>query len=162
MDENKEKKRQNTVGLISTLSILVLFAIMALVLINVGVRVYKNVVLANNDNFELRTSLSFLATRVRQSDVSGMVDVKEFNGSNALVLSEDFDGDFFDTVIFFEDGKVYELSMLRGYEVDPDAAFEIMELGNLKIDKPDDNTIHFTAENNGGDSEELNVTLRSR
>ncbi len=146
--------------MISTLSILVLFAIMSLVLINVGVRVYKNVVLANNSNFELRTSLSFLATRVRQGDSAGLVDVRDFAGKDALYLSEDFDGDFYDTIIYHEDGKVYELSMMRGHEVDSDAAFEIMEIDELTISKSGD-VITLTARNAGGETEVLNITLRS-
>lgn len=159
MEENRGKRRQNTMGIAATLCVFALFAVLSLVLINVGVRVYKNVVLANNANFELRTSLSFLATRVRQSDEAGMVDVKEIDGRTALVLSEEMDGDIYDTLIYFQEGAVYELLTVRGFEADYEGAFQILEVDDLKIEKLSDSMICFTATNYSGVSEKLCVSL---
>ena len=58
MRREEQGKKAFMAGLISMVFLLGIFAVASLFLINIGVQVYKNVVIANNDNFELRTSLS--------------------------------------------------------------------------------------------------------
>ena len=99
LDDKKVASRSKLVNAAGTIVLIALFAISALVLLAAGMQVYKNVVLASNENFELRTSLSYVATRVRQFDASGSVDVAQYDGMDVLVLSEEFDGDIYNTLI---------------------------------------------------------------
>ena len=67
----RQEKKTWMVSLISMILILGFFAISCLFLMNVGVQVYRRIVTANNDNFQLRTSLSYTATKGRQADKNG-------------------------------------------------------------------------------------------
>ena len=108
MRREEQGKKAFMVGLISMVFLLGIFAVASLFLINIGVQVYKNVVIANNDNFELRTSLSYLATRVRQADQTGMVEIREEDGIKILVLGEENEDGEFETCLYFWDGFLYE------------------------------------------------------
>lgn len=162
MDRINGKKQGNIAGTLGTLIVIAVFSVLSLVLVNVGVRVYSNVVVANNNNFELRTSLLYIATKVRQCDQAGMVDVREIDGNNALVLTEELDGDTYETLIYYMDGAVYELTKLAGTEADLRTGFETIEIDGFTIEAPEAGLLRLTATNAAGTSEQLLLSLRSR
>ena len=161
LDEKKVASRSKLVNAAGTVVLIALFAISALVLLGAGMQVYKNVVLAANENFELRTSLSYVATKIRQYDASGYVDVVNRNGMDTLVLSEEFDGDIYNTLIYYKNGYLCELTEIEGYEPDYDFGFETMEIDDFSVKKDGDN-ISLSAANASGDRETLTIALRSR
>ena len=160
LDDKKVASRSKLVNAAGTIVLIALFAISALVLLAAGMQVYKNVVLASNENFELRTSLSYVATRVRQFDASGSVDVAQYDGMDVLVLSEEFDGDIYNTLIYYKNGYLCELAQAAGYEPDFEFGFETVEIDDFSISKQD-GCILLSAANASGDRESLKLTLRS-
>ena len=160
LEDKKVASRSKLVNAAGTIVLIALFAISALVLLAAGMQVYKNVVLASNENFELRTSLSYVATRVRQFDAAGNVDVREYDGMDVLVLSEEFDGDIYNTLIYYKNGYLCELTQAEGYEPDFDFGFETVEIDDFTIAK-EGGCIVLSAENASGDKETLCLTLRS-
>ncbi len=138
-----------------------IFAVASLFLINIGVQVYKNVVIANNDNFELRTSLSYLATRVRQADQTGMVEIREEDGLKILVLGEENEDGEFETCLYFWDGFLYEHFMEKGGYFEPGYGMETFEVESLIMEQKASGQLYFRATGGGGDTEELYMTLRA-
>ena len=161
-DDKKVSSRSAFVSAGSTIIIIAFFAIAALVLLSAGTKEYESIVLAANENFELRTSLSYVATKIRQYDTSGSVSVENINGTDVLVLREELEGDVYDTMIYYMDGSVCELMQAEGYG-DPDLAFGFasMEIDSFEL-RQDGNAITVTAGNARGDTESLTVYLRSR
>lgn len=159
MDEKKQKSW--IVTFIITIFILGMFAIGALFLVNIGMQVYKNVVVANNDNFRLRTSLSYIATKVRQNETEGMISVEEEDGIQMLVLGEVLDGERYNTCIYFLDGALRELIQKDGYPVDLKYGFETVEIDKFNIEELPEGGIQLTAENNAGDQEQLTLYPRT-
>ena len=160
LDDKKVSSRSRLVNAAGTVVLIALFAISALVLLSAGMQVYKNVVLASNENFELRTSLSYVATKIRQYDVSGCVDVRNYGGINTLVLSEEYEGDIYNTLIYFKNGYLCELTQIEGYEPDFEFGFETMEIDEFGIEKKG-SSINLSAANASGEKESLTVALRS-
>ncbi len=160
LDERKVASRSRIVNAAGTIVLIALFAISALVLLAAGMQVYKNVVLAANENFELRTSLSYVATRVRQFDTADSVNVVNYDGMDTLVLSEEFDGDIYNTLIYYKNGYLCELTQVDGYEPDFDFGFETIEIDDFSI-KKEGNFIVLSATNASGDTETLKIGLRS-
>ncbi len=160
LDERKVASRSRIVNAAGTIVLIALFAISALVLLAAGMQVYKNVVLAANENFELRTSLSYVATRVRQFDTADSVNVVNYDGMDTLVLSEEFDGDIYNTLIYYKNGYLCELTQADGYEPDFDFGFETIEIDDFSI-KKEGNFIVLSATNASGDTETLKIGLRS-
>ena len=161
LDEKKVESRSNLVNAGSTIVIVALFAIAALVLLSAGMQVYQKVMLASNENFELRTSLSYVATKIRQYDASGMIDVKNIDGTDVLVLSEEYDGEMYDTMIYFMDGALCELMQAKEFEPELDFGFQTLEIDSFDIAR-NGNKITLTAGNASGDVESLTIRLRSR
>lgn len=160
LDEKRLRSRSTMVNTGSTLVIIALFAVAALVLMAAGLQVYKNVVLAANENFELRTSLSYVATKVRQADRTGMVSVRDVDGTQVLALGEYIDDEYYETLIYFADGALYELLQPGDWEPELDFGFESMEIDSFSFSQ-EGNVITLTSGNAGGETESLSVVLRS-
>lgn len=154
-------KRRNTwiANYACMLALLCTFIIGSLVLMNVGVHVYKNIVENNAQNFRLRASLSYVATKVRQYDMADTISVREEDGVPMLVFQEELEGSKYLTRIYCYDGNMMELFQEEGLEHDLKDGFEIMELDNLQIQKQG-NQILLTAMDDG-EKESLTLSLRS-
>ena len=161
MRREEQGKKAFMAGLISMVFLLGIFAVASLFLINIGVQVYKNVVIANNDNFELRTSLSYLAPRVRQADQTGMVEIREEDGIKILVLGEENEDGEFETCLYFWDGFLYEHFMEKGGYFEPGYGMETFEVESLIMEQKASGQLYFRATGGGGDTEELYMTLRA-
>ena len=149
----------NFISIIVTLGI---FGISCLLLANIGIRVYKNVVLANDNNFELRTSLSYVATKIRQTDTVGYPKMEQKDGVDLLILGEEIEGNMFETLIFHKDGSLYEIYQEAGAEYELDYGQETMEIENFSIQLTSTGLVTLTAMNHAGDQESLTVSLRTR
>lgn len=154
-------KRRNTwiASYASILALLCIFIIGSLVLMNVGIHVYKNIVENNVENFRLRASLSYVATKVRQYDTEDGILVQEEDGVPMLVFQEQLEGATYLTRIYCYDGNMMELFQEEGLEHDLKDGFEIMELEDLQIEQRE-NQILLTAMD-GGEKESLTLSLRS-
>ena len=157
MRREEQGKKAFMAGLISMVFLLGIFAVASLFLINIGVQVYKNVVIANNDNFELRTSLSYLATRVRQADQTGMVEIREEDGIKILVLGEENEDGEFETCLYFWDGFLYEHFMEKGGYFEPGYGMETFEVESLIMEQKASGQLYFRATGGGVDSEVLKI-----
>lgn len=155
-------RRGWTMHIISMVLILGIFIITSLFLANVGIETYKNIVLANNDNFQLRTSLSYVATKVRQSDTRNRTYVEEVDGANVLVLGEVVDGASYETLIYYKDGYLCELYREEGMEYDLGYGVEMFEIDDFSIEETEDGMIHVMAQNKMKDIQELTLSLRTR
>lgn len=160
IDEKRVRSRSTLVNAGSTIVLVAMFAIAALVLLSAGMQVYQKVVLASNENFELRTSLSFVATKVRQNDLADMIDVQKIDGTDVLVIREEYEGTFYDTLIYFRNGSLMELMQEEGLEPELDYGFETLEIDSFGISRQG-NAITITAGNASGETESLTVHLRS-
>lgn len=159
LDNGRAESRSGLVNAASTLIIVALFAIAALVLVSAGMQVYNNVVLAANENFELRTSLSYVATKINQYDAAGAVDIVECDGVKALTLLEDIEGDPFVTVIYHKNGALYEFTQYAGEELQMDSGFKVVEIDSFDMTK-NGSAITLKSGNAAGDIETLTTYLK--
>ncbi|MBQ9120147.1 MAG: DUF4860 domain-containing protein [Lachnospiraceae bacterium] len=161
--EQGEKQERSTwlVSLVSILFIIGIFAVASLFLINIGVQVYRNVVTANDENFDLRTSLSYIATRVRQNDRENAVYLKEHEGVQVLVLEEELDGAWYQTLIYHYDGYVREHFMEKDGYFELSFGIETFEIAEFCMEETADGMLCVTASNRAGASESLSLGLRS-
>lgn len=163
MDRNKNKSF--FVNFLCIIGILGAFAIASLVLANVGVRVYKNIVVENANNFKLRTSLSYVATKVRQADAEGKVYLDNREGIDLLVMEEELEEGTYERLIYFDHGKLYEVFHDKGGEFylgDGAYGYEIMEIEDFRMQAMGDSGLKFTAVNGSGEEESLVLYLRTR
>lgn len=157
-----KSKQNGLIHFLSIVTILGIFLITSLILTNAGMASYKNIVLANNNNFELRTSLSYIATKVRQTDSIGSVNILDLDGQTVLMLKEEINGEGYETCIYHYNGYIYELFQSEGMEYDFTSGIRLMELYELHMEETKNGMIQLTALNKAGDVEQLQLSLRSR
>lgn len=155
------EERSWIVNLISTVVILGVFAISALLLLNVGVRVYKNITLSNAENFKLRTSLSYVATKVRQSDETGLIRYTEKEGVGVLSLLEKLEDGNYETLIYYYDGSLRELYQEEGAQLSLDIGTPIVEAASFRMDVSEEGSITMEVENGNGGRETLRINVRT-
>ena len=157
----KNSKKSWWIGFIGTIVILGAFAIAALVLANVGIRVYQNVVIANNENFELRTSLNYVATEVRQKDNLCALRIEEIDGIPMLIMPyNSSNGNRNETLIYHYDGYLREYIRLAGMDFDPELGMEMIEISDFKMELTG-KILTLTAKNKKGETDSLKLSVRT-
>lgn len=154
------KREKGLVHTVCVLAVICMFGISAMMLGSVGASVYKNIAERNLDSFELRTSLSYVKTKINQYDEVGKIAVEERDGIKMLILSEEVEGEIYDTSVYFNKGKLYEITGERGMKFKPDDGFAILSVDSFEITEKD-GLVKLVTTNKDGESETLYVKLRN-
>ena len=138
------------------------FAVLAILLTLMGARAYRSISEQMEENNALRSSLSYVANKVRAGDEAGGVRIEERGGIRVLCLSETVDGDTYETLLYFADGWLREYAAVAGYadEIEPDSGEKIVELYDFSM-QMEGNRLTLTAAATERDSVSLNLTVRS-
>ncbi len=137
------------------------FALCGMALIAVGVLEYKNIAMSARDTYTCRTSLSYVATKVRQCDSEGSVTIKEVSGTPMLLLYEEEDGAEYETAVYWYDGA------LREYYHDKDEAFslqngfEVVPVEGFDIKMAEPGLLYLKAYDSDGMSDSMYICIHS-
>ena len=153
------KREKGLVHTVCVLAVICMFGISAMMLGSVGASVYKNIAERNLNSFELRTSLSYVKTKINQYDEAGRIAVEERDGVKMLILSEEVQGEIFDTAVYFNKGKLYEITGARGMKFKPDDGFAILNVDSFDISE--NNGLIKLVTTDDGETETLYVKLRN-
>ncbi len=139
-----------------------IFAVLAVLLTLMGAKAYRSISRQMDENNALRSSLSYVANKVRAGDTAGGVSLEERGGMQVLCLSETVDGDTYETLLYFADGWLREYAAVAGYadEIQPDSGEKIVELYDFSM-QMEENLLTLTAAAEEGDSVSLKLTIRS-
>ena len=154
------KREKGLVHTVCVLAVICMFGISAMMLGSVGASVYKNIAERNLDSFELRTSLSYVKTKINQYDEVGKIAIEERDGIKMLILSEEVEGEIYDASVYFNKGKLYEITGERGMKFKPDDGFAILSVDSFEITEKD-GLVKLVTTNKDGESETLYVKLRN-
>jgi hypothetical protein len=142
-----------------TITLLGVFAMTALLVAVMGAQVYSHAADKLQANFDTRTSLVYIAEKVRQCP-GERIEVERMGGSTALVLTEQYDGVDYESWIYAHDGKMYELLIKKGDPMSPGDGQRIMDLESLDIEK-DGDLLTVTIVNAGGNEDSLTLSRRT-
>ena len=95
-----------------TLLVLIIFCVFAasvLMVLMLGASIYKNTTEIIQEEYDARTSLSYIWSRIKNSDETGRIGIEEFCGLTALCLEEVYNTYVFRTLIYEHEGWIYEL-----------------------------------------------------
>lgn len=153
------KREKGLVHTVCVLAVICMFGISAMMLGSVGASVYKNIAERNLNSFELRTSLSYVKTKINQYDEVGRIAIEERDGITMLILSEEVQGEIFDTAVYFNKGKLYEITGAKGMKFKPDDGFTILNVDSFEISE--ENGLIKLVTTDDGEIETLYVKLRN-
>ena len=118
------------------LLILLLFGVFAVSILAVllsGAGVYRRLAERDDHSYERRTAVQYVATRVRQADQAGGVSVRTFEGCPALILSEEIEGETYETRIYHYDGYIRELFASEEGEFLPEDGEKVLPAGSFLV-----------------------------
>lgn len=110
-----------------------LFAVCILSVILTGAGVYRKLTERDQVTYEKRTAVQYLTTKVRQADTAGWISAEEFEGLEALVISEDIGGTVYKTWIYCYDGYIRELFAAADSQMTLDTGEKVMEARGLQV-----------------------------
>lgn len=105
----KTSKENRTFDTTLILILLSLFAVMVLLTVIFSANAYKSIQENTDLSFNQISPLSYIASKVRQSDAYGAVKIKEKEGTNALVIKSYIDNEVYETWIYNYNGYIYEI-----------------------------------------------------
>jgi len=137
--------RGQRIDTVFVLIIFVVFAISVLLVLMFSANIYQNMTEISREEQDERTVLSYIRTKVRNNDKSGMIYVGEFQGLPALCYDEVFGDVSFRTVVYHYDGWVLELFSEVGLDFHPRDGVPIMELNDLRFEQLDKGLIKVSS-----------------
>lgn len=138
MRHNQEEPNKHIVDVLFVLALFGVFAASALMLVTIGANVYKQNVANMNRNFSSRTAYSYITEKLRQNDTSNSISVGQLQDTDALVLSQELDGEEYATYLYYYDGYLKELYIRKdsfsGSDL-LDAGQDIMKLSSFSVEE---------------------------
>lgn len=155
------EKRKHTIDLLFVITLFAVFAISLIMLTGTGAGVYENIVSKMSVNYNSRTSFSYIYNKVHSSDMSGNVSVGDYQGAQALIISEEIDNISYCTYLYEYDGKLKELFTRYGQEFELKYGTDILDIDAFEIESVTDSLLKCEITPCDGDKETLFIHLRS-
>ncbi len=107
----KKKVQQNrqTMNLLFTMLLFLVFVLSALFTVLIGGKVYENINSRIEENYSGQVVLNYVANKVRQNDKADSIAVRTIEDTAVLELTQEINGVSYVTWIYYMDGAVREL-----------------------------------------------------
>ncbi|MCL2386597.1 MAG: DUF4860 domain-containing protein [Defluviitaleaceae bacterium] len=128
---------KNRIDTVFVLTIFAVFAASVLLVIMLSGSTFANITEISQAGQHERILLSYIRTKIRNTDNAGAVSVGYFNGISALFLEENLNNRDFVTVIYLYDGLVRELFHEQGNELSPEEGVAIISTDSLIFEAVD-------------------------
>ncbi|HBU11847.1 MAG TPA: DUF4860 domain-containing protein [Clostridiales bacterium] len=140
-----KRRDQHIIDVVFVLSLFCVFAVLALFVVVLGANAYKGISGAMTENYNVRSSLTYLTEKIRQGDAYGDILISELAGGDALVLTQEIEEETYETWIYLYEGKLTEMFIRQGTEFVPEFGQAIMDLSGFKIAALDGRLFRVTA-----------------
>ncbi len=156
------QKKNHMIDSVFVICLMLLFVLSALSVIAIGASIYKKNVALMADNNSHRIAAAYVTEKVRQADEKGGISVKEVFGENVLVMSEESDGDVYNTYIYDYQGHLCELYAREDLgNIYPQSGQKILEVSSFDIQPVSDNIFQVKIVLTDGSQDNLYITKRS-
>ncbi len=150
------KARKHVFDLLFSLALFFVFAATSLLVVMIGANVYRGTVNTMERTFASRTSLSYIAEKLRQNDNEGAAEVGDIAGLPALVITQQHSGVTLQTYIYYYNGYLTELLATENTPLQPELGQAVLALGGFYIEE--DNNL-FTVTTVGEDGSEHSLCI---
>lgn len=130
----KKELQDRKMDTVSVIAVFCLFAVSLLLLLMLGGNAYKGIDKKSRDRHDKRVCLSYISTKVKNSDGAGKVYLNRFYGLPALYLEEEYDKITYQTIIYFYSGRVRELFSEAGLDLSPESGTPVFEAESLDFE----------------------------
>lgn len=156
-----QSENHHMIDLLFTLALFCVFAASALFVVIIGADVYKSTVQQMEDNYSVRTSLSYVTEKIRQNDAGGGALVGELDGIPALILTQELESGTLTTYIYEYEGYLTELFISPGVTARAKDGQPILEVASFEIECVSSSLFHFTTTDTLGNTTDVYVSRKS-
>ncbi len=132
----KEKRRQ-AIPTLAAFLLLGIFAVSVLGVLLAGAGVYSRLTRRDDCAYNSRTGLQYVASKVRQAPAPHAVQVTDFDGMDALTVTEQVDAEVYVTRVYCHDGWLMELFCAAGADFAPEDGERLLRAQSLELEQRD-------------------------
>lgn len=158
MTGSRNRNDGQTMSVLFTMLLFLVFIMCALFTVLAGSRVYENISSRMDQTYTGSVALQYVANKVRQGDTKGAVTVKTIENQPVLEIRETIEGGDYVTWIYYYDGSIRELFTYEDSGLGLQDGLEILECDGLELEQ-DGQLLHITTLGTGGAG--LTLSLRS-
>lgn len=147
-----------TVSLISFI-LFAVYTICCILLVTVGIMVYRNIGSQSASGDNMRLSLGYVANKLRSNDIANSVSIEKRDGTDMLVLKYEGEDDC-ETLVYWYDGYLYEMFKFTDNEIEPQYGTKLCALDRFDM-ALDGSRISFRANDAYGHEMEMSYALMS-
>ncbi len=151
----------HTVDALFVITLFLVFAVSVVMLTGTGARVYRNIVNSMTENYNSRTSFTYVINKIHQNDTEKAVALGEYDGLDAVLISEEVNNVNYCTYLYFYDGYMREIFTRYGSEFDPGLGTPLFALKDFDAVSVTDSLYRFDLTVPNGAKESLFVHLNS-
>lgn len=152
------KSNGQTMNVLFTMLLFMVFVLCALYTVLIGGKVYENIRGRTEQNYIGSMALSYIANKVRQGDAAGAVDVREIDSVPVLELKQEINGESYVIWIYHYEGYIRELFTDIQSGLGLSDGLEIIACDGLNLEK---NGRLLKVETSGENGESLLLSVRS-
>ena len=141
-------RKNHMIDFLFPVALFFVFAVSALTVILLATNIYRSATEHSSLNYTAGTSLSYISEKIHQSDENGSVSLGTFDGLDALILEQEYDGASYFTYIYTDEHELKELFVKEGVK-------------SFEMEAVSDHTFRFTCTDDAGQNAASVVTARS-
>lgn len=157
-----QTKRRHMIDFIFPIALFFVFALSTITVLLLAARIYQSTTENSALNYTAGTSLSYISEKIHQNDVAGGVTIDSLDGTPALVMEQEIEGDPYYTYIYALDHQLMELFVKGDTNVDLSSGTRILEIRDFTMEETEDGIFSFTCTDKNGQKSTVNVSLKSR
>ena len=96
--------------------------------------IYRSATEHSSLNYTAGTSLSYISEKIHQSDENGSVSLGTFDGLDALILEQEYDGASYFTYIYTDEHELKELFVKEGVQADASRGRQILQVKSFEME----------------------------
>ena len=160
---SQTRTRRHITDVLFTLTLFAVFAAASLIVVFIGAEVYTATIERSDTSFELNSTLSFVATKIRQHDSVGAVRIDYVEGVAALVMQQVIGESVFETWVYHHEGTLREIFTREGNTsaVWLGAGQALVQVASFGFHMPKEGLVEITATSTNGTFARSLVSLNS-
>lgn len=149
------------IDFVFVLALITLFAATSLSLVFIGAKQYRNVTNQMNENFDKRTTSSYLAEKIHQNDQLDCITITKIDSVTALCISETAENTTLTTYIYCYDGYLRELVVTDTSVFSLDSGEKLLAMKDFTAVIYNDSLIRIDTTLSDGTTQIFYYTIRS-
>ncbi|MEF9916509.1 MAG: DUF4860 domain-containing protein [Lachnospiraceae bacterium] len=154
-------KKNHIVDLLFAIALFFVFSTSSVVVVLISSNAYISISKQTEENYSARTSLSYVAQKIRQNDINGGISLGEIQNTDALIMKQTYNQNNYTTYIYEYSGALRELFIKDGVEITLDEGKIVMEVQSFSMEMLNPHLFSFSTVDKNGHRCELTVGSRT-